>query len=211
MSSTDDTVKSKPYRTPTPLIIKSTSPITITDGKFTIVHSGNIVFHGNFVEFELEETQKTLLETKQKSREGQTELPSSFNMPEGYKFLVSTESKSVAWDQKRSRYETYKRDKDLSYITIIRRNGSSTPPIRLGSLLDPTSMISMALKEFSKTPTFLRRDIKVESLPMSLAQGQRVRACLDVLENEGFFTKTSEKVGPKRTIDKYVRTDKKLE
>lgn len=211
MSSSNDNEKSKPYRTPTPLIIKSTSPITITDGKFTIVHSGNIVFRGDYVEFELEETQKSLVETKEKTREAQTDLSSSLTIPDGYRFLVATEPKQFARDRKRSRYEAYKRDKDLSYITIIKRNGSTYPPIRLGSLLDPESLISVALKEFSKPGTFLRNELRPKNLPMSLAHGQRVKACLDVLEKEGFLVKSSINVGKTRTMDKYARTDKKLE
>lgn len=212
MSSSNDNGKSKPYRTPTPLIIKSNSPITITDGKFIIVHSGNVVFHGDCVEFELEDTQKTLHFVQETVRKGQVDLASSFNIaPEGYRLFTTSDAKSLAWDRKRSKYETYKRDKDLSYITIIRRNGHTHPPIRLGSLLDPESMISVALREFSKSPSFLRRDLNAEKMPVLLGQGQRIKACLDVLEKEGFLLKTEIKAGKKRTMDKYVRTDKKLE
>lgn len=212
MSSTDENGKSKPYRTPTPLIIKSNSPITITDGKFTIVHSGSVVFHGGYVEFELEDTQKTLITRNPSS---QANLSSSFTippqLPEGYRLFMTTDAKVVAHDRKRSRYETYKRDRDISYITVIRRNGSTSPLIQLGSLLNPESMISVALREFSKTSTFLRSELKAQNLPVALGQGQRLKACLDVLEKEGFLTKELVKVGAKRTIDKYIRTDKKLE
>lgn len=96
-----DNEKSKPYRIPTPLIIKSTSPMTITNGKMTIVHSGNIIFHGDYVEFELEETRKESSIEQFMGRNHSTPLTSitqpliipSPDLPEGYKFLFKTEAK----------------------------------------------------------------------------------------------------------------------
>jgi len=211
MSTVENDSKSKTYRIPTPLIIKSNAPLTITDGKFTIVHLGNIVFHGDYVEFRLEGTQKLLKDNTAYGEATQATLQVPSSLPEGYNLFLTTEAQTLAWGRKRSKYDTYKRDKDLSYMTFIRRNGDTHPPIRLGSLLDPESLISIALKEFSKNQSFLRRDIKAENMPTSLGQGQRVKACLDVLEKEGFFVKTPIKAGRRRTIDKYVRTDKKLE
>jgi hypothetical protein len=211
--SEERTNKSKPYTIPTPLIMKSSSPITITDGKFTIVHSGNIIFHGDFVTFELEETQKTLVDRTMDTLEGRIEqkvLPILMSpLPEGYRLLFTTEAKAQR-GMKRSRYQTWKRDKDQSYITIIHRNGN-VKPIRLGSLLDPESLIFRAYKEFSKNQSFLRSDLGAEKMPMGLAHGQVMKASLDILEKEGYFEKTKVKVGKKREIDKYTRTDKRLE
>jgi hypothetical protein len=212
MNTVEDNPKSKPYRVPTPLTIKSDTPLTITDGKFTMTHCGSIVFHGDYVEFELEETENVPKNDAPHDESMEITLharPSS--LPEGYEWFLTTDAKTLAWGRKRSKYVTYKRAKDVSYITYINRNGDNNPPIHLGSLLDPESLISVALKEFSKTESFLRRDIKAENMPISLGQGQRVKTCLDVLEKEGFLVKTPIKVGKKRTMDKYVRTDKKLD
>lgn len=83
--------------------------------------------------------------------------------------------------------------------------------MHLGSLLNPESTISIALKEFSTNPSFLRSDIHTDKMPIGLAHGQVTKACLDILEKEGFFEKTQVTAGKKRIIDKYTRTEKKIE
>jgi hypothetical protein len=202
--------KSKRYTIPTPLSIKSDTPITITDGKITLRHEGEILLR-------IADTQSIEFETFESPHLGKREstllqipiLPplTEPEVPEGFTPFLTTKAKSH-WRQS-CIYRTYKRERDLLYILFIQRN-NRIRKINLGSLLNQQSIISIALKEFTREKPFYRRDLKALNMPQSLKQGQMVKACLDILTKEGFLDRTEVKVGKKRISDRYIRTAKVL-
>lgn len=201
--------KLRRYTFPLPLMIKSDAPILITDGKGRLVHNGNIVITKAdivSVEFEPQETKETTPDISVILGRKSVREPS---LPEGYTLLTTSEAKSASYGRGKSTYEYYKRERDMSFIAVVRRNGDSKL-INLGSLFDPNTTISIALNELSREKPFYRRDLKAERMPSGLKHGQILKACLDVLVEEGFLDRTEVPIGKKRRTDRYIRTAKQL-
>ena len=132
----------------------------------------------------------------------------SKSIPHGYSYYFTEQAKSRAYGRVVSNYMYYKRERDLSYLVVIKKNGNERR-YHLGSLLDPTSILAEALRAFP-TREFLRKDINLSEMPAGLRHGQKVKATLDILTKEGFLSRSEEKYG-KRTLDKYKRTGKTAE
>ncbi len=201
--------KPRRYGFPLPLVIRSDSPILITDGKGQLIHNGDIIIRmadTQSVEFELQQPRANTQETSVDFIQPDIIEPS---LPDGYAKLTTSQAKTAAYGRAKSIYEYYKREKDMSFIALIKRN-EKTRQINLGSLFKPDSVINEALKEFSREKPFYRRDLKSFRMPHSLKQGQRIKACLDILTHEGFLDRTDVTIGKKRKTARYVRTVKRL-
>jgi hypothetical protein len=203
--------KPKRYSFPLPLVIRSDSPILITDGKAQLRHKGDIIVR-------IANTQSVEFETQEPTEKRQ-EMPSNLvqatifepelPLPDGYVKLMTAQTKTTSHGRSKSIYEYYKRERDMSFIAIVRRN-EKIRQINLGSLFEPESIMTVALKEFSREKPFYRRDIKPDRMPHSLKQGQRIKSCLDILTHEGFLDRTEVSIGKNRKTDRYVRTVKQL-
>lgn len=199
--------KPKRYSFPLPLIIRSDSPILITDGKAKLEHEGDItirVADTQTVEFELQEPTKDAT----KSSEVTVQMYFEPSLPDGYvRFMEPTKSNSRG--RAKSTYEYYRRDRDMSYLLLIRHD-DRTRKVNLGSLFDSDSVIHKALREFSREKPFYRRDLIAFRMPDGLKQGQIIKACLDILTYEGFLERKEVSLRDKKPIDRYFRTEKKL-
>ena len=201
--------KSRRYSFPLPLKIRSDSPILITDGKVKLLHNGEIIIRSAdtlSVEFEPRETEEDY-ESDIAVIVSPTMMRES-SLPEGYIPLTTSRAKTTAYGRNKSVYEYYKRERDMSFIVLVRRNEKVTH-INLGSLFDPEGIMSIALKEFSRSKPFYRSDLKTHRMPSGLRQGQRIKACLDVLVYEGFLEQREVTLGKKK-VDRFVRTEKQL-
>lgn len=215
--------KPKRYSFPLPLVIKSDSTITITDGKAQLIHQGEILIRSasdQSIAFETFQPERNLQQGNKHGEEPQrkispriTSLIESLDVqpkvPNGYSRLTTEKAKTASHGRERSIYEYYKRERDASYMVLVKRNGNIRP-WKLGSLLKPDSTISIALKEFSREKPFYRRDLKPERMPSGLKHGQIIKACLSILSYEGFLDRTEILVGKKRKTDRYIRTLKRL-
>ncbi len=208
MSNRNSNHKPKRYGFPLPVVIRSNSPIEITDGKAQLKHEGAIIIRTAdtiSVEFEPQET-------KQGIRQSPESLIQTFfepSLPNEYVALTKAPPKATSHGRVKSTYEYYKRERDMSFIVLIKRN-EKIRKIKLGSLFEPDSIMSKALKEFSREKPFYRRDLKVFRMPEGLKHGQVIKACLDILVHEGFLDRTEITVGKSRKTDRYVRTAKRL-
>lgn len=204
--------KPKRYGFPLPVVIKSAAPIIITDGKAQLKHEGDIVIRiadTQSVEFE---PQAPSLAATTPSEMSAPLIETFFDpsLPDGYVPLTTTRTKSTSHGTAKSIYEYYKRERDMSFLAWVRRNGEVRRKISLGSLFDPDSTVCRALKEFSREKPFYRRDLKAYRMPDGLKHGQVIKACLDVLVHEGFLDRTEVAIGKSRKADRYVRTSKRL-
>lgn len=215
--------KPKRYSFPLPLVIKSDSTITITDGKGQLVHQGEILIRSantQSIEFETFQPETETHRPKKTEQEPQRKVSQTRiaalldslsilpKLPEGYVALTTEKAKTSAYGKERSVYEYYKRERDLSYIVQIKRNGKIRT-WKLGSLLETDSNICKALREFSRVKPFYRRNLKPERMPSGLKHGQIIKACLTILTHEGFLDKTEVQISGRET-DRYVRTSKQL-
>lgn len=184
--------------------------VSMANGSLTAPYSGDILIKSvdsnELIVFELNPKQKP---EYQKPVEVPKPTPlHPTTMPHDYVYLFADRARSKAYGRTRSEYLYYKRERDLSYLVVIRKNGQLRKT-HLGSLLNPNSILREALRAFPKGE-FFRKDIKISNMPSGLRQGQRIKGALDVLSYEGFLSKTEVKWG-KRTVEKYVRTSKTIE
>jgi hypothetical protein len=208
--------KNKVYPFPTPFIIRSNAPIMITDGKAQLLHNGDILVRirdDQFIELEPREPEPQELQKKKDEiaiLEGIEEIirdtepskpqPKAF-VPEDYGYLFTATSRKT-----NSHYDYYKRDKDLSYMVLIKR-GEKLRPYKLGSVYDENSIIRTAFDEFSRRKPFSRRDLKLASMPIKLKQGQMIKSCIDILVHEGYLARQVHDIEGKK-IERYWRTEK---
>lgn len=211
MSNGNNNHKNRPYHFPAPLLIKSDSPITVTDGKATLVHEGNIVVRivdGQFIE--LQPQDRTVMESAETISEVMlTHEPSEPVIPNDYGLLTGSRSQRATYGGERSVYEYYKRERDASYLVVIKRDQKIIRVHDLGSLFDLSSKIGMALKTFTREKPFYRRDLKPVLMPPSLKQGQLIKSCLDILVHEGFLEIQKIPMGEQQIV-RYLRTQKVL-
>ena len=127
----------------------------------------------------------------------------------GYTFFHSSIPKSKAYGTEASIYEYYKRERDLSYYTLIKRN-SKIKKIVLGSLLDPNSriyQIAMIINHsFRRGETFDRKKIE-PLLPSRLRNRRIIKSVLDVLTAEGFLKRTETELRGK-LHEEFIKTEK---
>jgi len=214
MSNGNNRHRIRPYHFPAPLLIKSDSPITVTDGKATLKHEGNIIVRvadGYLIELQLQD------KTPEKPTLGRgiesflIEEPKSVQsiIPIGFDFLKKSKATRATYGDEISEYQYYKREKDASYYVVIKRENEIIREYNLGSLFDPESKIAIALKTFTRERPFYRKDLKPRLMPSSLRQGQLIKSCLDILVEEGFLSAQNINIGD-REIERYTRTSKIL-
>lgn len=212
MSNGNSNHKSRPYHFPAPLLIKSDSPITVTDGKATLTHEGYIIVRivdGCLIELQPQE--KILDEPNQSIQTVliDEEPKSKFTIPVGYNLLSSSKAQRATYGGERSEYLYYKREKDASYLVFIMQGKEIIRYYNLGSLFDPDSRIALALKAFTREKPFYRKDLKPHLMPPSLKQGQLIKSCLEILAHEGFLSVQNVPWG-EQEIERYTRTPKML-
>lgn len=204
MSNGNNNHKNKVYPFPAPFIIRSDAPILITDGKVRLLHKGDIIVRSTsqFIELEPQEPQEKEIEVPEILQVTEPIKPRTI-VPEDYGFLTSTTSHKT-----KTIYDYYKRDKDLSYMVLV-KIGNNVRPYKLGSLFDANSIIGTALNEFSRRKPFSRRDLKLESMPPHLKQGQIIKSCLDILAHEGYLERRIFNRGEIK-VERFWRTPKML-
>jgi hypothetical protein len=212
MSNGNSNHKSRPYHFPAPLLIKSDSPITITDGKASLVHEGNIIIRivdGYLIELQPQDkTPEKQPQSIQKILIDEPDLVQSL-IPADYTLLMTNKAKRATYGSEISEYQYYKREKDASYFVVIKQGDKIIRDYNLGSLLDPDSKITLALKTLNREKPFYRRDLKYHLMPSSLKQGQLIKSCLDILAHEGFLSVQNIPLGEHK-LERYTRTPKML-
>jgi hypothetical protein len=142
----------------------------------------------------------------------QTILSQSVAHINGYTLFHTTLSKSYGYGGQKSVFEYYKRDSDLSYYVLIKKE-DKTRKILLGSLREPTSRIfQMAYiineKFVAKGQKFDKGQL-AKFLPKPLNGARIVKSTLDILTKEGYLNMNEEKSGKRlRTKELFMRTEK---
>lgn len=212
MSNGNSNHKGRPYHFPAPLIIKSDSPITITDGKASLLHEGSIIIR--IVDGYLIELQPQEKTPENQAQDVQTVLipePATLQsvIPSDYEMFAISKAQRATYGGEKSKYQYYKREKDASYFVAIMQGDRIIRHYSLGSLFDPDSRIAAALKAFTREKPFYRRDLKPRLMPSSLKQGQLIKSCLDILAKEGFLSVQNIPKG-EQEIERYTRTPRML-
>lgn len=191
----------------------TSSEITIVD-KFENINSiplnPNVIFKisdpddDGYVLFDV-----SYLEHKQAK---QTFLSQTEAHVNGYTLFHTNLSNSFGYGGKRSVFEYYKRESDLSYYALIKKEGKEDKKLQLGNLTDPNSRIFQVAciihKKFLKDKTFDKREL-TQYLPPPLNGARIIKGTLDVLTKEGYLKSDTVKSG-KRNRDKeaFTKTEK---
>jgi hypothetical protein len=130
----------------------------------------------------------------------------------GYSLFHTNLSKSYGYGGQKSVFEYYKRDSDLSYYALIKKEGK-TRKVLLGSLRDPTSRIFQVTYIINEK--FVVRGLQfakgqlAQFLPKPLKGARIIKSTLDILTKEGYL-EASEGPSGKRNRPKEVfsKTDK---
>lgn len=108
----------------------------------------------------------------------------------GYTLFHSSVARSISYGDARSIYQYYKRDKDLAYYALIKKDGKPDKKILLGSMLDANSRIFQVTRiieqKFPQNTTFDKRALK-EHLPSPFTTRGIMKSVLDVLVKEGYL------------------------
>ena len=131
----------------------------------------------------------------------------------GFTLFHSSIPKSKGHGPMKSVYEYYKRDRDLSYYALIKKEGVKTKKLPLGSLVEPSSRIRQMTRiinhHFYRETVFDRKLLE-PLLPSNLTHRRIMKAVLDVLLAEGFLAKPRESVETEkirgRATEKFVKT-----
>lgn len=130
---------------------------------------------------------------------------------DGYTLFHSSVPKSVSYGATKSIYEYYRRDRDLSYYALIKREGSKDRKFLLGSMLKPTSRMSQVmqviLQNFNVDVDF-DRYLLSSVLPSSLSQRRMMKCFLDILTFEKYLEMHEAKTGKGRQVELFRRTEK---
>jgi hypothetical protein len=142
----------------------------------------------------------------------QTLLPQTEAHVNGFSLFHTNLSNSSGYGGKRSLFEYYKRESDLSYYAQIRKEGKKARKLQLGSLTEQNSRIFQVAyiinKGFSKNMLFDKSEL-THSLPPPLNGARIIKGTLDILTKEDYLKHDTVKSG-KRNRDKEVfsKTDK---
>jgi hypothetical protein len=214
MSKGNSNHKVRSYCFPAPLIIRSDSKITVNAGEATLSHDGEVLIRiadNQSIELiPIEMIDKDQIKTVQATLiEKPEEVKSQFTIPSDYVLFFKTQASRNSYNGGRATYEYYKKEKDASYLLVIRQGDTITYYYELGSLFDQKSKIAMALRTFTREKPFYRRDLKPHLMPPSLKQSQLIKACLEILAKEDFLSVQKVPVGDKE-LERYTRTAKML-
>jgi hypothetical protein len=139
------------------------------------------------------------------------EMPQSQAHVNGYSLFHTNLSRSFGYGGQKSIFEYYKRDSDLSYYAIIKKEGKPDRKVLLGSLQDQTSRIFQIAciihKNFVRDKAFDKLEL-THHLPSSF--GARImKATLDILAKEGYLiaenTMSAKRNRPKEA---FIKTEK---
>lgn len=137
----------------------------------------------------------------------------------GYTLFHSSVPKSKGHGTTKSNYEYYKREHDLSYYTLIKKENSNgntkTKKVILGSLLESSSrirqMASIINRNFDTKTVFDRNRLtNLTEFPSNLTNRRVLKSTLDVLREEGFLKHAEKPLKTKRgrEIESFVKTEK---
>ncbi len=102
------------------------------------------------------------------------------------------------------RYVYYKKEETLEYLAVVISSTYNQRKINLGSLNDFGSTISTVLNKIPKKQ-FYKAELNT-ILPNRIVENrQPIKAVLDILEYEGFITKTGKRHG---IAEEYIQTNK---
>jgi hypothetical protein len=136
----------------------------------------------------------------------QTILPQTEAHLNGFNLFHTNLSHSFGYGGKRSLFEYYRRESDLSYYALIKKEGRKDRKVQLGSMTDPNSRISQVAsvihKQFLKATLFDKFDL-MQHLPSTLKGARILKGTLDVLTKEGYLENGTVRSG-KRNRDKEV-------
>lgn len=125
-------------------------------------------------------------------------------VPEGYELIDQKESAKLIKGL-RGKYYYYHNKETKSYFALVSRGGGKPNRISLGSLDDHSSTLFQVLEKIPKDKPFHKADLN-SLLPAKIVENrQPIKAALDILEKEGFVTKTGNKVG---VSEEYIRSTK---
>lgn len=108
----------------------------------------------------------------------------------GYTLFHSSVPKSTSYGYIKSNYEYYKRNRDLSYYALIKKEGVEPAKIIIGSMFDPESRISQFIQIINRnfdTQQWFDRKTLCKFLPKPLQYGRIMKCVLDVLVAENFL------------------------
>jgi len=142
----------------------------------------------------------------------QTSLPQVEAHVNGFTVFHTNLSNSFGYGGKKSTFEYYKRDSDLSYYALIKTEGKQTRKIQLGSLGDPNSRIfqvaSIIHKRFLREKPFDKHEL-TQYLPPPLNGARIIKGTLDILSKEGYLVEGTVKSGKKnRDKETFAKTEK---
>jgi len=128
----------------------------------------------------------------------------------GYTLFYSSVPKARAYGTSKSLYEYYKRERDSSYYALIKREGSKTKKISLGSLQDQNSRIYQMMyiiwRSFRSGERFDRKKL-VPFLPSRLASRRILKCVLDILTAEGFLERKERELRG-HMHEEFIKTNK---
>ena len=130
----------------------------------------------------------------------------------GYTLFHTNLSNSFGYGGKRSVFEYYKRETDLSYYALIKKEGKRDRKLQLGSLTEEDSRIFQVAciihKKFLKDKTFDKYEL-TQYLPPPLNGARIVKGTLDILAKEGYLKSDTVKSGKKnRDKETFSKTEK---
>lgn len=130
----------------------------------------------------------------------------------GFTLFHTNLSNSFGYGGQKSVFEYYKRENDLSYYALVKKEGKRDRRIQLGSLRDTTSrifQISRIINEkFGSSALFNKSELYTR-LPPPLNGARIIKGTLDILAKEGYLTGENATSGKRnRPIEIFSKTDK---
>ena len=130
----------------------------------------------------------------------------------GYTLFHTNLSKSCSYGTQKSVFEYYKRENDLSYYEVIKKEGKKDRKILFGSLRDPTSRMFQVARlidsKFKIGETFKKADLYGKLSP-SLSNARIIKGTLDILTKEGYLEAHNTTSGRKNTpLELFTKSDK---
>lgn len=130
----------------------------------------------------------------------------------GYTLFHTNLSNSFGYGGQKSVFEYYKRENDLSYYAIVKKEGKPDRKILLGSLKEPTSRIFQVSRiiheKFTLSASFNKIGLYAY-LPPPLNGARIIKGILDILAKEGYLTAKNATSGKRnRPIELFGKTQK---
>ena len=141
-------------------------------------------------------------------------LPQTEAHVNGFALFHTNLSNSFGYGGKKSLFEYYKRESDLSYYVLIRKEGKKDRKLQLGSLTNPNSRIFQVAciinNHFLKDKDFDKYEL-TQYLPPPLNGARIIKSTLDILTKEHFLKSDTVKSGKKNRDKEVFSKTEKLE